>query len=532
MANDQSTGSITHTKVLPETNDVVEARLDKLNRMREQGVNPFLNGYSPKDLSDEIHRKYGEFSKEQLEANPVEVSVAGRVMLLRDFGKAGFVRIQDRKAAIQAYVSKDHLGDVAYKTYKDFTDLGDIIYVEGKLFRTKTNELTIQASKLVFLTKAVRPLPEKFHGLTDVEQRYRHRTLDLLTNEDSRKRFLQRSQIVKLLRQFFDQRDFVEVETPMMQPVAGGATARPFKTHHNALDMQLFLRIAPELYLKRLVAGGFDRVYEINRNFRNEGISIKHNPEFTMLEFYWAYATYENLVGLSEELFQFVAQELLGSLKFSYQGTEIDFTGPWQRLRVAEAVAKYSDFKDLKKMSDRESLVAYLNEKHIPFDTKAKAGALLMAIFDHEVEQHLIQPTFVTHYPVDVSFLSRRNDDDVTVVDRFELYIYGREMANAFSELNDPLDQRQRFEIQAHAKAQGDEEACDVDEDFLRALEHGMPPTAGQGIGIDRLVMLLTDAASIRDVILFPLLRHQTHGNHIPLAHAVTPAASAEKAHS
>lgn len=494
---------------LPDLNEVVQARLDKISRMREAGVNPFQNGYTPKNLSAELHLKYGETSKEELDQARVPVSVAGRIMFARDFGKAGFIRVQDRKGAMQAYVAKDQLGEDKYKQFKDFVDIGDIVFVEGYLFRTKTNELSIHAEKVEILTKSLRPLPEKFHGLTDVETRYRHRTLDLIMNEQSRKTFVTRSRVVNLIRSFLDKRDFMEVETPMMHPVAGGAAARPFRTHHNALDMELFLRIAPELYLKRLVAGGIDRVYEINRNFRNEGVSIKHNPEFTMLEFYWAYATYFDLMNLTEEMFQHLAQEVFGKQTFVYQGTEINFAGPWKRLQVKEAVAQYSGFQDMSKMDDRAALESYLKSRHIKFDSKAPTGALLMAIFDEEVEKSLIQPTFVTHYPTDVSFLSRRNDLDPNVVDRFELYIYGREVANAFSELNDPLDQRGRFEIQSQAKAQGDEEACDIDEDFLRALEHGLPPTAGQGIGIDRIVMLLTDSPSIRDVILFPHMRHQ-----------------------
>lgn len=492
---------------VPDRNEIIDVRLDKIERMRERGINPFANGYAPKNHAADIFQGYQEKTKEELEAAKVSVSIAGRVIFLRDFGKAGFVKIQDGTGQIQAYVSKDALGDSGYKDYKDFIDLGDIVAIEGHLFRTKTNELTIHCERFLFLTKALRPLPEKFHGLTDIETRYRHRTLDLITNEESRNRFLARSKIIKLIREFLDDRSFMEVETPMMHAIAGGAAARPFRTHHNALDMDLFLRIAPELYLKRLIAGGFERVYEINRNFRNEGVSIKHNPEFTMLEFYWSYATYNELMDLTEEMFQFLAQSLFGKLKFNYQGHEVDFAGPWARLPVAEAVVRYSGFKDISKAYDRQALLAYLDSKDYSYDPKSSTGALLMSIFDHEVEEKLIQPTFITQYPTDVSFLSRRNDENPHVVDRFELYIVGRETANAFSELNDPLDQRYRFKIQSEAKAAGDEEACDTDEDFLRALEHGMPPAAGEGIGIDRLVMLLTDAPSIRDVILFPHMR-------------------------
>jgi lysyl-tRNA synthetase class 2 len=501
---------------IADWNEQIEVRFEKTKKMREAGLNPFRNGLSPKNTTAELHRQFGETPKEALESANHQVSVAGRVMAIRDFGKGGFLRLQDRKGQIQIFVSKDVLGNDVYERYKQYVDLGDIVYVEGKVFRTRTNELSVQAARFEFLTKALRPLPEKFHGLADVELRYRNRSVDLVMNEDVRKAFLARTKTVAAIRRFFDERDFVEVETPMMHPIAGGAAARPFRTHHNTLDMDLFLRIAPELYLKRLVVGGIERVYEINRNFRNEGISIKHNPEFTMLEFYWAYATYDDLMRMTEELFQQLAKEIHGGMKFKYLDADIDFSGPWARLPVTEAVAKHSGFKDKGKMSDRKALTAYLDQKKVPYDPKWVTGALLMAIFDAEVESHLIQPTFITEYPTDVSFLSRRNDKDPTIVDRFELYIYGREMANGFSELNDPVDQRERFESQASAKAAGDEEACDIDEDFLTALEHGMPPTAGEGIGIDRLVMLLTNSASIRDVILFPHMR--------PTAAAAKPA--------
>lgn len=476
-------------------------------RMRQAGINPYANGFIPSHLASQVQEIWGSQTKEQLEAEKPVASIAGRIMAVRDFGKGGFIRLQDRSGIVQVFISKEALGDSAYSTYKEFVDLGDYVFVQGPVFRTRTGELTVQASSLEFLTKALRPLPEKFHGISDIEIRYRHRSLDLIVNEKTRNTFKARSKIISSIRQFFDSRDFLECDTPMLHAIAGGAAARPFKTHHNALDMPLHMRIAPELHLKRLVVGGFERVYEMNRLFRNEGISIKHNPEFTSIEFYWAYATYQELMDLTEELFQFLAKQVLGNLKFEYQGTPIDFTGPWQRLTVAEAVAKYSGFKDLSKMLERSALLNYLGSKNIHFDPKWSTGSLLMAIFDAEVEANLIQPTFITHYPTDVSPLSRRNDRNPEVVDRFELFIYGREMANAFSELNDPVDQRERFEVQAQAKAAGDEEACDIDEDFLTALEHGMPPTAGEGIGIDRLVMLLTDSASIRDVILFPHMR-------------------------
>jgi lysyl-tRNA synthetase class 2 len=427
-------------------------------------------------------------------------------MAIRDFGKAAFLQLRDRSGKIQIFVQKNKIGDEAFAKYRDM-DVGDIVFVSGTLFKTKTNELSVDASEVVLLTKSLRPLPEKFHGLTDVEMRYRQRYVDLMMNESTRETFRKRSKIIEEIRRFFVEHDFLEVETPMMHPIAGGATARPFITHHNTLDMQLFLRIAPELYLKRLVVGGMDRVFEINRNFRNEGISIKHNPEFTMLEFYQAYATYEDLMRFTEKLFQRVAQNVLGSTTVSYQGTAIELGGTWARVSVEDAIVQYSAFKDRSKLRDRQALLAYGKEHGLPMNPKDSTGGLMMVIFDEQVERHLIQPTFVTEYPLDVSPLSRQNDRDPFVVDRFELYVYGREMANAFSELNDPEDQRRRFMDQVAAKNAGNDEACDMDEDYVTALEYGLPPTAGQGIGIDRMVMLLTDSPSIRDVILFPQMR-------------------------
>ncbi|MBI2604732.1 MAG: lysine--tRNA ligase [Deltaproteobacteria bacterium] len=493
---------------MPDLNEQVLVRIEKVKKMREAGLNPFRNDCVPSNTTADLHAKYGEKTREELGGVNDRISVAGRVMAVRDFGKGGFLRIQDRKGQIQLFMSKETLGQV-FENYKQFTDLGDIVYAEGKPFRTKTNELSVHVSRYEILTKAVRPLPEKFHGLADVELRYRHRSLDLIMSEQVRKTFITRTKIIAAIRRFFDARDFLEVDTPMMHSIAGGAAAKPFRTHHNALGIDLHMRIAPELHLKRLVVGGFERVYEMNRLFRNEGISVKHNPEFTSIEFYLAYATYEELMSLTEELFQYLGKEVLAASKLTYQGTEIDLSGPWPRLSVAESIAKYSGFKDGSRMSDRAAIMKYLDSNGIPYEKKAATGALLMAIFDEEVENHLIQPTFITHYPTDVSPLSRRNERNPSIVDRFELFVYGREIANAFSELNDPVDQRLRFELQAEAKAGGDEEACDIDEDFLYALEHGMPPTAGEGIGIDRLVMLFTDSASIRDVILFPQMRPQ-----------------------
>jgi lysyl-tRNA synthetase class 2 len=492
-----------------DLSEQVQVRFDKLARIRDRKENPYKNGFNPSALASELHAAHGSKSKEELEAAAIPASVAGRIMAIRDFGKASFIRLKDRTGLIQLFVQKDKIGPENYARFKEL-DLGDIVFSKGTVFKTKTGELSVNSDSVELVTKSLRPMPEKFHGISDVEIKYRQRYLDLIVTEETKDTFRKRSKIVETIRRFFVDHDFMEVETPMMHPVAGGATARPFKTHHNALDMQLFLRIAPELYLKRLVVGGFERVFEINRNFRNEGISIKHNPEFTMLEFYQAYATYEDLMDLTEKLFQKIADDVIGSRKITYQGTEINLDGSWERISVEDAIMKYSGFgkfADRSKLRDRDTLLAYGKEKKLPMNPKDSTGGLMMVIFDEEVESKLIQPTFVTLYPLDISPLSRQNEKDPFLVDRFEMYIYGREMANAFSELNDPIDQKQRFEHQVDAKNAGNEEACDMDEDYVTALEYGMPPTAGQGIGIDRLVMLFTDSPSIRDVILFPLMR-------------------------
>ena len=491
---------------MEDLNDQVRVRFEKLSRLREKNGNPYGNGMVPTALAADLHHSYSEKSKEELEALNADAAVAGRVMAIRDFGKASFVRLKDRSGLIQLFVQKDKLGETGYAQFKEL-DVGDVVFAKGRVFKTKTGELSVHCETLDLVTKSLRPLPEKYHGIADVEIKYRQRYLDLIMSEQTRDTFRKRSKIIDELRKFFLELDFMEVETPMMHPIAGGATARPFLTHHNALDMNLYMRIAPELYLKRLVVGGFERVFEINRNFRNEGISIKHNPEFTMLEFYQAYATYEDLMNLHEKLFQRLAEKVHGKLSLTYQGTEIDLKSPWRRIRVEDAIIELSGFKDRSKIRDRQSLLEYGKKAGLPMDPKDSTGGLMMVIFDEEVESKLIQPTFVTHYPLDISPLSRKNEKDPFLVDRFELYIYGREMANAFSELNDPLDQRQRFEAQVQAKEAGNEEACDMDLDYVTALEYGMPPTAGAGIGIDRLVMLFTDSPSIRDVILFPLMR-------------------------
>ncbi len=497
-----------------------------MKKLAKRGDHPYKNGFSPKSLSSELHQQYGETAKETLESSKIETSVAGRVMAIRNFGKAAFLRIQDRKGVFQVYLSKDSLSEQGFARYQEL-DVGDIVFCAGYLFRTKTNELSLHAVQLELLTKALQPLPEKFHGLQDIETRYRQRYVDLITSPGSRAVFEKRSKIVEEVRAFFLERDYLEVETPMMHPIAGGATARPFITHHNTYDIDLYLRIAPELYLKRLVVGGFDRVFEINRNFRNEGVSIKHNPEFTMLEFYQAYATYEDLIVLTEELYSRIALKLYGQSKITYQGTEIELGGKWKRISVEDSILEFSGFKDKSKIRDPKAILEYGLAKKYPMDARAPWGTNLMVIFDEEVEAKLIQPTFVTHYPLDVSPLSRQNDQDPMVVDRFEMFIYGREMANAFSELNDPLDQRRRFESQVEAKERGDAEACDIDEDFCTALEYGLPPTAGQGIGIDRMVMLFTDSASIRDVILFPQLRPQSSGAKVEATDATALKADA-----
>ena len=491
-----------------DLNEQVQVRFDKMARIRERGENPFKNGFKPANLAVDLHRSHDESPREDLEAAGHRVSIGGRIMAIRDFGKAGFLQIRDRTGVIQFYAAKDALGDAGHARYKEL-DVGDIVFAEGKLFKTKTNELAIAIDKLELLTKSLRPLPEKYHGIADVEIKYRQRYLDLIMSEATKETFRKRSRIVEEVRHFFSEHGFMEVETPMMHSIVGGAAARPFITHHNTLGVDLFLRIAPELYLKRLVVGGLERVFEINRNFRNEGMSIKHNPEFTMLEFYMSYATFDDLMDLTERLFQQIADRVLERRLLTYQGTEIQLDGRWERISVEESILKHSEFKDRAKTRDRAALLAYGKEKGIHMDPKKTTGDLLMAIFDAEVEAKLIQPTFITHYPTDVSPLSRLNDQDSFIVDRFELFIYGREMGNAFSELNDPVDQKARFQSQVDQKNAGNEEASDMDEDYVTALEYGLPPTAGEGLGIDRMVMLFTDSPSIRDVILFPQMRPQ-----------------------
>jgi len=458
-----------------------------------------------KDRAGQLIKLHGEKPREVLEHEKVACTLAGRIVALRRFGKAGFAVLQDGSERLQVYLKKDHLSEQAYRIAEQL-DLGDWIGVSGILFRTKTNEFTVEVHELTFLSKALRPLPEKWHGLTDVETRYRQRYVDLIANPEVHGIFELRSKIIAEIRSFLIERGFLEVETPMMHPIPGGATAKPFVTHHNALDVSLYLRIAPELYLKRLIVGGFQRVFEINRNFRNEGISTIHNPEFTMLEFYVSYADYQDLIILTEELIAAVATQVLGKTVIPYQGKAIDLTPPWRRWSYHQAILEVNSL-DPSVFQDRNKAVEVAKKLNVPVDPKWPLFNIVNEIFEETVEPNLQQPTFITDYPIEISPLARRKDTNPALTDRFELYIVGREIANAFSELNDPLDQGERFEAQAAQRVAGDEEAHLVDEDFLRALEYGMPPTAGEGIGIDRLIMLFTNQASIRDVVLFPQLR-------------------------
>jgi len=490
---------------MEDINDLVLQRIKTLKELRSLGINPYRNTYSVSDSSQDITDKYGQLTAEELENKKHNCSIAGRVVALRSFGKAAFSHIQDHAGRIQIYVKKEIVGEDSYSLFKKI-DIGDFIGIEGILFRTKTGELTVEVEKISLLSKSLRPLPEKWHGLSDIEIRYRQRYVDLIVNPEVKNVFILRSKIIKAIREFLDNHGFLEVETPMMQPIPGGATARPFKTHHNALGIDLYLRIAPELYLKRLIVGGFNRVYEINRNFRNEGISIKHNPEFTMLEFYMAYATYNDLMDFTEKMFISVADKIIGGLKITTEQTELDMTPPWDRLTLKDAVIKYTNI-EAKILEDRTLALEWAKSEGVPLKGDESLAKITLEIFEKKVEEHLLKPTFITDYPTEVSPLARRKDDAPEITERFELFIGGMEIANAFSELIDPEDQRERFLAQETERAGGDEEAHKMDEDFIRALEHGMPPTGGEGIGIDRLVMLFTGQSSIRDVILFPHMR-------------------------
>lgn len=488
-----------------DTNDLIEQRRAKLAEWRKLG-HAYPTNFRRDAFAADILKDYSDKTEPELEAHPVVVKVAGRIMTRRLMGKASFTHILDMTGRIQLYVRQDEVTEAAYDDFLQW-DLGDIIGVEGKLFKTKTGELSIRVQHLMLLTKAVRPLPDKFHGLTDQETRYRQRYLDLIANEESRRAFLIRSQITNTIRQFLQERRFLEVETPMMHVLAGGAAAKPFVTHHHALDLPLFLRVAPELYLKRLVVGGFERVFEINRNFRNEGLSTQHNPEFTMIEFYQAYADYHDLMNLTEELFQRLAMEVFGKTTFDYQAITFDFSKPFERISLVNSILKYNPQLSLKDVDTVEA--ARKTAKNLGIECKPSdgLGKIQVEIFDETVEHELKQPTFITEYPAEVSPLARRNDANPFITDRFELFMAGREIANGFSELNDADDQAERFHHQMKDKAAGDEEAMPYDADYITALEHGLPPTAGEGIGIDRVVMLFTNAPSIRDVILFPHMR-------------------------
>jgi lysyl-tRNA synthetase class 2 len=489
-----------------DENKLIAQRREKLARLREAGI-AFPNDFRRNVVTGELHAEYGEKTPEELDALGLRVRVAGRLMSRRVMGKASFVHLQDMSGRIQLYLQRDALPEGVYEKFKKDWDVGDILGAEGRLFKTKTGELSLQCDDARLLTKSLRPLPEKFHGLIDQESRYRQRYLDLIMNEASRRTFRTRTRIVQFVRAYLDGRGFLEVETPMMQVIPGGAAARPFVTHHNALDMQLFLRIAPELYLKRLVVGGFEKVYEINRNFRNEGLSTRHNPEFTMVEFYEAYADYRDLMDLTEDMLRRLTVEVLGSTAVSYQGESYDFARPFARMTVRESILRYNPGLSAADVDSAEGASAVAQQLGIPLKEGWGLGKLQIEIFEKTVESRLLDPTFITAYPTEVSPLARRSDADPFVTERFELFVGGREIANGFSELNDAEDQSERFRRQVQAKEAGDHEAMHFDADYVRALEHGMPPTAGEGIGIDRLVMLLTDSPSIRDVLLFPHMR-------------------------
>ncbi|WP_435548852.1 lysine--tRNA ligase [Desulfobacterium sp. N47] len=484
--------------------ELLERRRNKLSEIKSYNINLFPNDYKVVHSVDDIRNIISGFPETNTEDDTV-FSVAGRIMAMNSFGKSSFIRFKDRSGQFQAYIRKDKIGDDSYKLFKQL-DIGDYVGLKGSLFKTKTGEWTLFAFELRLVCKAIRPLPEKFHGLKDTEKRYRQRYLDLIMNQNVRDIFVKRSQIIRKIRNYFLERDYIEAETPMMQQIPGGAEATPFKTHHNALGIDLFLRIAPELYLKRLVVGGFERVFEINRNFRNEGVSTHHNPEFTMLEFYEAYATYQDLMDLTENLFSKLSLEITGSTSIVYQGNSIDFSGKWKRISLLNALEEFGGV-DPSLIKDKEKLLNFAYSKGIKITKADRIGKIITKLFDALVQDKLIQPTFITEYPVEVSPLSRRNDKDPSMTDRFELFIAGCEIANGFSELNDPEDQKNRFIQQLSIRQDGDEEAHFMDEDYIEALEYGMPPTAGEGIGIDRLTMLFTDSASIREVILFPHMK-------------------------
>ncbi len=490
---------------LENLSELLKTRREKLSALRLKGQ-AYPNHFKQLHTAQELMQNYAPLDEAALESLALTFFVAGRMMLKRVMGKASFLHVQDNSGRIQVYLSKELVGEEVYENFKHW-DVGDIVGVSGKLFKTKTGELTIKAETVVLISKSLRPLPDKFHGLTDQEMRYRQRYLDLMVNEETRELFRLRSKIISFIRQFLEKRQFLEVETPMMQVIPGGATAKPFTTHHHALDMPLFLRISPELYLKRLIVGGFDRVYEINRSFRNEGLSTRHNPEFTMLEFYQAYATYKELMDLSELLFRELSLALKGTTEIEYQGHKINFAKTFARMTVLESIVHFNPEIALAQLNDIEAITQLFARLKLAIPKNVGLGKLQVELFEQTVEAKLIQPTFITEYPVEVSPLARCNDENPFITDRFELFVGGREIANGFSELNDPEDQAARFKKQVEQKNAGDQEAMHFDEDYITALEYGMPPAAGEGIGIDRLAMLFTNAPSIRDVILFPHMR-------------------------
>ena len=483
-----------------DINELMRVRRDKMTTIEEKGIEPFARKYDVTHHANDVITQF-----ETLEGQTVKL--AGRIMAVRGHGKTSFVNVMDISGRVQVYFRQDVIGEEEYENFK-LLDIGDIIGMEGIVFKTQRGEMSVKINNFEILAKSLRPLPEKWHGLKDVETRYRQRYLDLIVNPEVRNTFITRSKIIKSLRRLLDQRDYLEVETPLMHPIAGGAAARPFTTHHNALDMDLYLRIAPELYLKRLIVGGFERVYEVGRVFRNEGISIRHNPEFTIVELYQAYADHEDLMRLTEEVVSGVAEEVLGTTQVVYQGQELDFAPPWNRITMPEAVKKYTDvdFNTVKTIEEAREIADRLGVK---YEKQHGIGGILNNIFEDKVEEHLIQPTFIIGHPTEISPLAKRNKENPEITDRFEVFVFGRELANGFSELNDPIDQEGRFSAQVEQRESGDAEAHMMDHDYINALEYGLPPTGGLGIGIDRLVMFLTDSYSIRDVLLFPHMRHK-----------------------